>query len=720
VNKLIEKINGYVRRLSVRAKMIALLIVVSYLSFLLVSTMVVIGSRSVINDEVTANLELTTKGVLGSINRLLFDRFSDIQSMISDSTITDPKTLDSKKTEVLNNFLVKLGWYDNLHYASLDGTILASTQNSAIHQSLTAFDWFKRTRQSDATYVSDLITSPFTNKGTVIFGNTVIDRNNKPIGVLFGEFSWQVVQDLLKETGDNTDIFLISKTGQVIAQKTKSLNFDVTQLANSRQHNYAKEYFVHEIVSKGYLGFNGNKWTIISQIPKSIAYEPISKFMILMFFTIILISGFVFIVGQLASSRFVKPIIRLTDGVAKMKGGNLSTIIKVTTNDEIGYLTDGVNQMSASLLDITTNLMEEKGKYRSILESTPEGIILADNDNIITTVNMSFLKLFAEKHDEVLGNSLSNVFKFIKDPANELANARQFKKIQQMLDNHNSKNTTHLELTLTSPNYKILKVYSTSVTTKDKQVLGRLWSFEDITKEKESEQIKDDFIKIASHKLRTPITVINWTTQLLADSLLGKISKKQGEALGQISNSVDRLNYLVNILMNAAEISKKQLILNMKKFPLGQLIAKTCKDMNKIVSKDVDWGVEIVDFEQINKIEVSADEEKVHQVLSMLLENTLHYAKYNFKQLVKIAAEIKDNKVIISISDVGIGIPPKEQPKIFTKFFRGQEAFTKDPDGSGLSLYLAKIIIQSHKEKIWFESTPNVGTTFYFTLNLKA
>ena len=252
---------------------------------------------------------------------------------------------------------------------------------------------------------------------------------------------------------------------------------------------------------------------------------------------------------------------------------------------------------------------------------------------------------------------------------------------------------------------------------REKRRVGMLIILRDITREKTVERLKTEFVSISAHQLRTPLSGIKWTLKMLLEEDLGKISEEQKEFLEKTYKSNERMIRLINDLLNVTRIEEGRFLYNIKSqniMEIVQEIVASCKVMAK--RKRIELG-----FKKINnKIpEVKIDTEKMSIAVQNLVDNAIHYTEPGGKVNVSIEYLKDQNNILISVADTGIGIPKNQQKRIFKRFFRGVSATKMETVGTGLGLFIAKNIVESHGGKIWFESTENKGTTFYFTIPVK-
>ena len=238
-----------------------------------------------------------------------------------------------------------------------------------------------------------------------------------------------------------------------------------------------------------------------------------------------------------------------------------------------------------------------------------------------------------------------------------------------------------------------------------KEFIGTLKIFYDLTKEKELDRSKSDFISVAAHQLRTPLSTIKWIFDLLLKNGAGKSQSEQRHYLemGFISN--ERLIIIVNDLLNISRIEEGNFKLNLSSCDIKKLLTEAQKDLDSAIkNKHLDLHYEIAE----NLPAIMADKERISMVLTNILSNAVNYTPE--KGDIKIGAAVKDDSLIITVTDNGIGIPEEEKGKIFSKFFRASNAILAHPDGSGLGLFIAKSIIAMHRGDLTLESQKDIGT----------
>lgn len=229
------------------------------------------------------------------------------------------------------------------------------------------------------------------------------------------------------------------------------------------------------------------------------------------------------------------------------------------------------------------------------------------------------------------------------------------------------------------------------------------------------ESLQSDFVSLASHQLRTPLSAVKWYSEMLMGQKQGKLNAKQQEYLREIYRSNERAINLVNDLLDVSRIQEGQIHLELRPTKVEDVIEETIDSLEPLIKA----GEVAVDFEILGGPlpKVEADKEKLKRVLINLLSNSIKYTMAKGK--VKITVEKIPKFLRISVRDSGIGILKTDKEKVFKKFFRSANVIKAVPDGTGLGLYIAKSLANAMGGKMSFTSDEGKGTTFYFTLPLK-
>jgi len=241
--------------------------------------------------------------------------------------------------------------------------------------------------------------------------------------------------------------------------------------------------------------------------------------------------------------------------------------------------------------------------------------------------------------------------------------------------------------------------------------VGAIEVFRDITQEYEIDQMKSEFISLASHQLRTPLSAIKTYAHMLLDGYLGELTPPQRRSLRTIVGASNRMNELISTLLNVARIESGSVAVTSKPVHMKKLIEEILKELEH-TAKNKEVNLELVSTRR--NPTVVTDNLIAKEIITNLLTNAIKYTSE--QTTVKVTITSRARRLIIGVHDQGFGIPEQVHDKIFTKFFRAPNVVKRETTGTGLGLYLVKGLAEQLGGKIWFESKENVGSSFYFSL----
>lgn len=300
---------------------------------------------------------------------------------------------------------------------------------------------------------------------------------------------------------------------------------------------------------------------------------------------------------------------------------------------------------------------------------------------------------FCEKYQPDKGQLLLEIVKRTADPESFVA---------ENLVIHIKRSTIKAYEVTTSP------IYDSNV-----GHIGRLWQFVDVTLSERFNEMKSEFISLASHQLRTPLTSIRGYVDMLINGDYGAVPQELTEPLRFVQHAGTEMADLINDLLNVGRLEKPG-ALKLSTVSLGELIDEL-KAMfeQKLEQKKLSFSY----VSNVAAITISTDRDKIREALKNLIDNAIKYNREEGR--VAVSASIDDKNLRIEISDSGIGIPVDQQDRIFEKFFRAANVLTENFDGTGLGLYYVKEVVTKLGGQVDFKSTPNEGSTFIITLPLK-
>jgi signal transduction histidine kinase len=352
------------------------------------------------------------------------------------------------------------------------------------------------------------------------------------------------------------------------------------------------------------------------------------------------------------------------------------------------------------------NLLEsEYARLRDFVHSMADGILRFTNDNRIIVANPAFLSM-TQLTDKA---TLEQVRVLITACIRRETGDSHFEfqdEINQILSG--KKTEFHHQAYIYEKGYDIILA---SVRDDEGQISGGVLILHDITHMKEIDKMKTEFISLASHQLRTPLAAMRWFIEMLLGGDIGELLPEQKEIITNVYQSNERMILLVNALLNISRIESGRMVIDPTPTDIPGLISS--------VIQEVQQGAELKDISIQTKYAdvvppVSVDPRLIRHVYTNLLTNAIKYTPP--KGTITVELTVHKNTIQSKVQDSGYGIPKKDHKRIFQKFFRAQNIQKMETDGTGLGLYLAKMIVQASGGEIWFESTEGKGSTFYFTI----
>jgi NtrC-family two-component system sensor histidine kinase KinB len=408
----------------------------------------------------------------------------------------------------------------------------------------------------------------------------------------------------------------------------------------------------------------------------------------------------------LLSNLLVRPLRQIMEATQKIAEGNYDVEISTGSSDELGRLAVEFNAMVKRLKtyhDLNVEqIVAEKRKSEAIIRSIDDGIVVVDAEFKVTNMNPTAAEAFDVEPDKTQGRHFLEVIK----------NEQLFEYVKQTAESGQLPSIEDGKNFFTVQQGEMQRHYQFSITpihVKTGSMPGVVLLLRDVTRLKELDRLKSEFIMAASHELRTPLTSIGMSIDLLQEAAMQKLNIKEQKLLSAAYEDLQRLKALVNDLLNLSKIEAGKMEMEFDRVPIDIIFEKAVAVLKKQADeKSVELSFEV--SEGLPK--VMADANKITWVLTNLISNALRYTDSG--DHIRLFVEQVGPQVHVSVSDNGAGIPYEYQSKIFDKFV--QVKTDKNIGSSGLGLAICKGIIRAHGGTIWVDSIPGEGSTFTFTL----
>lgn len=399
---------------------------------------------------------------------------------------------------------------------------------------------------------------------------------------------------------------------------------------------------------------------------------------------------------QMIRSSFDVPLFSKDTAVGMLSVNSTKEILY--SDDDIKLLYTIATEASSAIERLKALIAAEKSKMKAVVDGMTEGIIMTDEKNELAIFNPAARKMLGFGTGELRGvkvfESLSKLGIDFKD------------------------SPTITELSLHTPYPQIIHSEITSVTDKDGKELGKVATLRDVTKERQLDKMKSDFVSVVSHELRTPLAAMRGATENLLDEITGDINALQKECLSTIKRNIERLSRLINDLLDISKMEAGMFELILKPYSLSVLIddavslfeeqaKQACIVINKIF---------VCELPMIN-----LDGDKITQVITNLVGNAIKFTPAGGEVTIKAFPVIgksdeEGDCVQVDVIDTGIGIAPPDLERVFDKFYQVTSRKGHKAKGTGLGLTITKGIIEKHGGRIWASSEFGKGSTFSFTL----
>ncbi|MGR3310390.1 MAG: two-component system histidine kinase PnpS [Candidatus Brocadiales bacterium] len=403
------------------------------------------------------------------------------------------------------------------------------------------------------------------------------------------------------------------------------------------------------------------------------------------------------------AKTLTEPLTDIVHAVRNISEGNFRARAWVLSKDEIGTLAESINQMGDKLEERIKTISKHTNELMAILSSMIEGVIAIDKDERVMMINEAAKKMFNLCDDKIINRPYWEIIR-----NNELYNC--IAKVR--VEGH----TRSTEITDVFPGDKVFRAQvapifehphtSFPLVEGEKKATGAVLVFNDITDLRRLEKMRIDFVANVSHELKTPITSIKGFVETLKERALNEPENAQ-KFLGIIESHTDRLNNLINDLLNLSRIESKDIPLKITEIdplPIINKVAGCFADM--VQERRQVLSVRFPDdFPRL-----MADESLLEQAITNLLDNAVKYTQDGGN--ITISGVNEENWTRIEVADTGIGVPTKDIPRIFERFYRVDKARSREMGGTGLGLAIVKHIMAAHSGSVTVESTLGDGSKF--------
>ncbi|HEY2121383.1 MAG TPA: ATP-binding protein [Candidatus Acidoferrum sp.] len=439
----------------------------------------------------------------------------------------------------------------------------------------------------------------------------------------------------------------------------------------------------------------GNPIIIRLALPMDGVDEALGKFRTKLWLwsvLLLLLSG---AASLLISRSFTDRIERLRQFSRRVAEGDFRPLPPDGKGDTLEALGGSLNQTAARLDRTIRTLTEERNLSSAILGSMVEGVAVVNGAERLVFSNPGFAEILGLDVPPVSGSSLLEIVR-----QRELIDA-----VRRVLGGEH-----RVEAEIVTGTLRQHFFAATVASVRAGETSGAVIVLHDITALRKLERIRRDFVANVSHEFRTPLTAIQGFSETLIAGAINDPNNRD-RFLAIILDHSRRLARLTEDLLRLSEMDAERLELEIRRVSVSQLV-ESCYEtaQRRAADKSLDLSLELPP----NLPDVAGDTRRLQEVLQNLLDNAIQYTLPNGK--IVLSADTKNDEVIFTVSDTGIGIPTSDQPRIFERFYRVDAARSREAGGTGLGLSIAKHLIEAHGGRIWVESEIGEGSKFHFSV----
>lgn len=729
-------------KIKLRLKVIFLFGGLTIIPLLLVMAVTIMRTRNLQRENAAILNEQIADTASESVKAFVTKQFQILQDIggIHSEFFEDPKLQDV----ILERFLFQTEDFVELSIVDWRGKEVAREHTVRVFNSEDFLDYSGTKKflevQENLVYLGPV----YVFEGRPFFDiGIALTRQEKTFnGAIFAQVDARVIQDVVKNISvsvlkEQGRAYIIDKEGVVIAHPDSSVmlkatNFSFLPLVRALTKDNSQPYRLEryrneegqEVLGNGrsitFLTLHEKPlspgWFVIVEQPTSKVFAAVRKITQFSGATLLIVIAAGIFVSILFARRIVRPIEHLHKILGQFGEGLFNERARIQTNDELEDLANGFNSMAeklqGSIFQIKKEariLAAERNKLDVIISAISDGVIALDSKRKILFFNKAAEKITAVDTKTVLGQPIDRVIR-VFDKTAELfipqycPRKTGFEGIIFQKEN--------LALESVSGKKSSVNVITGQVKEGEKIRLGYILTLHDITREKRVEEMKSEFVSVAAHQLRTPLSALKWALRMVLDKMFGPMPSGQQEILERAYEANERMIGLVNDLLSVSRIEEGRYIFKRIETSIEEILKKV---LDESLQKIKDKKIQLRYATPAKKIPlILGDPDMLTLAIQNLVDNAISYTAS--KGQIVIAIQQTDQGIQFTIKDTGIGIPLEQQSRVFTKFFRGKNAALIETNGSGLGLFITRNIIESHQGKLWFESKEKQGSAFSFIL----
>ena len=753
--------------LSIKSKIIFVSLFLAITTLFAVSIISFISADNLLRGRVSDQLVSESTGRGAAVRSLIDTRIEQVRLMFTKGVIQNAVQdlaggAEQQKAAYRQDFQSEIESFrqvvgssaglENVEIIGRDGKVLLSSNPSDEGASMSNNRLFQRAMTASALEFQMVSGQRKAIVAAPIYGHA----DPEPIGVVTATMDVAGFDEILlnrKGLGQTGEVYLVNENRTLISEsrfiENAAFHTQVDTLAANECFDNDKEVFARypdyrgiPIIGSSYcakdLGF-----VLLAEIDEAEIFHPITELRDAILAAAIVITGVVVTISVYVSRTISKPIIHLKDAADRISKGDYSHKVESHSGDEIGQLAGQFDMMRKSVLETSMNLsrlVRERTKELTDMTNALDAtaiVAVTDKNGTITKVNNKFVEISKYSEQELIGQNhriLKSGYhppEFFEEMWKTVTSGRIFEgeiknkakdgsyywvktTIVPFLD-ENGEPKQYIAIHNDITNLKNTEEQLQEALARDranaeiiKQQVQELNATNSELRRKD--KLKDEFLSMASHELKTPLTpIIGWTGAL--KTILGKLTQEQLAAVDTIEKNAIRLEKMITDLLDAQKLELNELKFNIGEVDVDRVIKNVERDLEFLMKEK---GTTFAANVQPG-LKMKSDEARIVQVLNALLYNSVDFVP-KVGGRIELSARAQGNEIVFAVKDNGPGIPKDKQQFLFKKFYQVDTSLKRKHGGTGLGLAISKGIVTGLGGRIWADTEEGKGSSFYFAL----
>lgn len=394
---------------------------------------------------------------------------------------------------------------------------------------------------------------------------------------------------------------------------------------------------------------------------------------------------------------------RVASGLSHLFTKQLNAQVELVTQEITQKYEQRIQEHTQETQSVRQKYQEtlaQKNQTEAVMRSVAEGLVVVNQKGEVVFLNPAAERLLGVSPKEKLGRPL--------------AEDLQDEQLLSLVKGSSSEEEREVELSAKDDQTKrVLRSSNAVIEDENGETVGMVSVLTDVTKQRELDRLKSEFLSSVTHELRTPLVAMQHSLSIMLDGITGQLSDSQREFLAIAQRNLDRLNRMINDLLDVAKLEARKMALKIEPSSIATVIHRVCETLQAWAASK---NIHLEERVSSTLPEFSFDPSRIEQVLHNLVGNAIKFTPKGGSVVIEARQHENLSSIEVSVSDTGVGIAQEDVSKLFKKFQQLGQRLPGEPRGTGLGLAIAKEIVEFHGGRIWVESQSGKGSRFAFSI----